>query len=299
MNKTIIFFLFLLYGISSHGLTLPCQIPSQAAANCELDRMHGLDWYDSEARYLDVLYGARFTGMDPLAEESTEVSPYAYCRNNFVNRIDPDGKDDYYSYAGQFLFRDNKTTDNIIIRNEFLYHMKQISGAEWLQTDYPIQNVTLSAEAYSNIFTDVLYRNNFNLNMLLNNCISIVKLEKSPEGKPYDYKLAEAYQHERTIPWENAPIAATRVCGNDVRVTAYIFPKGDENRDFLSTVSNIVSILGVHEYRGHGLFGIKEENHRNILNMQKKHASWQSITDKLRNLYKEFESDNFSNYGKK
>ena len=30
---------------------------------------------------------------DPLAEESPEVSPYAYCRNNFVNRIDPDGKD--------------------------------------------------------------------------------------------------------------------------------------------------------------------------------------------------------------
>ena len=86
-------FFFLLKGISSHGLTLLCQIPSQAAASCELDRMHGMDWYDSEARYLDVLYGARFTGMDPLAEESPEVSPYAYCRNNFVNKIDPDGKD--------------------------------------------------------------------------------------------------------------------------------------------------------------------------------------------------------------
>ena len=82
MNKTIIIFLSLFCGISSFG--------------------------HSEARYLDVLYGARFTGMDPLAEESPEVSPYAYCRNNFVNKIDPDGRrmGDYYSRTGFFLYND-------------------------------------------------------------------------------------------------------------------------------------------------------------------------------------------------
>lgn len=30
--------------------------------------------------------------MDPLAEEDYEISPYAYCGNNPVNRIDPDGR---------------------------------------------------------------------------------------------------------------------------------------------------------------------------------------------------------------
>ena len=48
MNKTFIIFLSLFCGISSFG--------------------------HSEARYLDVLYGARFTGMDPLAEESHMIT---------------------------------------------------------------------------------------------------------------------------------------------------------------------------------------------------------------------------------
>jgi hypothetical protein len=32
--------------------------------------------------------------MDPHAEKYYNVSPYAYCHNNPLNRIDPDGKDD-------------------------------------------------------------------------------------------------------------------------------------------------------------------------------------------------------------
>ena len=41
----------------------------------ELDRTHGLDWYDYVARRYD---GIRFTTVDPLAEQYYEVSPYAY-----------------------------------------------------------------------------------------------------------------------------------------------------------------------------------------------------------------------------
>lgn len=32
--------------------------------------------------------------MDPLAEKHYDISPYAYCSGNPVNRIDPDGRDD-------------------------------------------------------------------------------------------------------------------------------------------------------------------------------------------------------------
>ncbi|MBQ7472139.1 MAG: hypothetical protein IJS97_06930, partial [Prevotella sp.] len=63
----------------------------------ELDRMNGMDWYDSEARFLDVTAGARFTTLDPKAWDYPEVSPYAYGHDNYVNRIDPNGKDDYYT----------------------------------------------------------------------------------------------------------------------------------------------------------------------------------------------------------
>ena len=53
--------------------------------------MHGLDEYDSEARWY---YPAimRTTTIDPLAEKFYDISPYAWCLNNPVNAIDPDGK---------------------------------------------------------------------------------------------------------------------------------------------------------------------------------------------------------------
>ena len=57
----------------------------------ELDRMHGLDWYDHGARHNDAARG-RWHVMDPLCEKYYDVSPYAYCAGDPVNAIDPDGK---------------------------------------------------------------------------------------------------------------------------------------------------------------------------------------------------------------
>ncbi len=77
----------------------------------ELDPMHGLYTYD---------YGARqyapatmlWDRMDPLGEENPEVSPYVYCHNNPMNRIDPNGMDDYQlSRDGCFILL-KKTDDN-------------------------------------------------------------------------------------------------------------------------------------------------------------------------------------------
>ena len=35
---------------------------------------------------------ARWTTPDPLAEKYYGISPYAFCNNNPVNFVDPDGK---------------------------------------------------------------------------------------------------------------------------------------------------------------------------------------------------------------
>jgi RHS repeat-associated protein len=58
----------------------------------ELVEMHGLDEYDSDARWY---YPAimRTTTPDPLAEKYYDISPYAWCANNPINAFDPDGRD--------------------------------------------------------------------------------------------------------------------------------------------------------------------------------------------------------------
>ncbi|MDE6553354.1 MAG: hypothetical protein K2K98_10460 [Muribaculaceae bacterium] len=56
----------------------------------ELDRMHGLDWYDYGARHYDAAIG-RWHSMDDMCYAYYDISPYAYCANNPVNLVDKNG----------------------------------------------------------------------------------------------------------------------------------------------------------------------------------------------------------------
>ena len=58
----------------------------------ELDRKNGLNLYDYSARYMEPALG-RFTTMDPMAEKYYGISPYAYCNNNPMRYVDPDGRE--------------------------------------------------------------------------------------------------------------------------------------------------------------------------------------------------------------
>ena len=55
----------------------------------ELDRTHGLDWYDHGARHYDPVTG-RWNTMDKMCEKYYGISPYASCGDDPVNAVDPD-----------------------------------------------------------------------------------------------------------------------------------------------------------------------------------------------------------------
>ncbi len=60
----------------------------------EYDMMHGLNWYDFEARMRDGMVPV-FPTPDPLSEKYYSTSQYAYCLNNPIRNIDPNGMEVY------------------------------------------------------------------------------------------------------------------------------------------------------------------------------------------------------------
>ena len=63
---------------------------SHEFAKAQSDRMNGIDWYDSHARFYDQLIG-RTPTMDPMAEKYYSISPYSWCANNPIRYSDYNG----------------------------------------------------------------------------------------------------------------------------------------------------------------------------------------------------------------
>ena len=98
-------------------------------AGKELEKMHGLYWYDNGKRWYDPIL-CRFTTMDPLCEKYYDKNPYSYCGDNpmkygdvrgdtistivHVRVVNPDGTDRAIEYIyyyrrtkdGRFAFVD-------------------------------------------------------------------------------------------------------------------------------------------------------------------------------------------------
>lgn len=239
----------------------------------EWDHQHGLDLYDFGARLYDPAVG-RWTTMDPLCEKYYSVSPYAYCHNNPVNRIDPDGRDDYYSVGGQFLFRDSKKTDRIIIRDLVSYSTKQQGWEFGPNPDTPIEKTVLSAEAYSKIFTNILSEmKDVDIYLLHNQSVSVVV-------SPNDYDIESTFNDPYSaFSSEGVVNAATQHLNGVKKITACINYLGaSDNRKLFATLSNVQNLLGVHEYIGHGVKGWSGSNHKLAYKNQFKHPSWKRTT---------------------
>ncbi|MDR0895381.1 MAG: RHS repeat-associated core domain-containing protein, partial [Prevotellaceae bacterium] len=78
-------------GMTFDDSTEPAEQPYKYGGK-EFDKERSLNWSDFEARqYMNDV--PMFTTMDPLAEKYYSYSPYAYCANNPLKYIDPDGKE--------------------------------------------------------------------------------------------------------------------------------------------------------------------------------------------------------------
>ena len=69
----------------------------------ELTRFNALNWYNYGARWYDPTI-ARWNGVDNMAENYLGCSPYIYCGNNPISRIDVDGNDWYITGSGNIVY---------------------------------------------------------------------------------------------------------------------------------------------------------------------------------------------------
>ena len=123
-----------LMGESTGGGTQPYKYNGK-----ELDRMHGLDWYDYGARHYDAVLG-RWMCVDPLAEKYDNVGSYIYCKNNPIAFMDMNGKDGVavIDYENHSIIINQKFYYNV---NDDLLRRKAVfKGAGGWKSDFEINS---------------------------------------------------------------------------------------------------------------------------------------------------------------
>ena len=118
----------------------------------ELDRMHGLDWYDYGARHYDAVLG-RWLCVDPLAEKYPNYSSHIYCMDNPIKSVDLFGTDIWNIDVGngkvvQKINYIGKDIINLVYKvpeGQYETKISSITGEE-LSLELPFQTITQLSE---------------------------------------------------------------------------------------------------------------------------------------------------------
>ena len=250
----------------------------------ELDRHHGLDWFDYGARWYN---GYSWMTPDPHAESYYDVTPYGYCHNNPVNKIDPNGKDDYYTSDGTYLGTNAAKTDYIYITNDY----RKLKDSQYvINTRVKLTDSGISAKALSKIFTHIVGRMpEVDLNELDGKQINVVKWSRDI----YSNCINVDDQYGNCNDGDDETNANT--AGNNITV----FFGGNEKKMF-ETQSNIQNMLGVEEYTCHfknqwhhyqkGSGKSNKTDNIKIFNQIMSHPTWNKTTDTYKKLMLEYKN---------
>ncbi|WP_418537906.1 DUF6443 domain-containing protein [Odoribacter laneus] len=232
-----------------------------------------LNFLDYGARLYDKDL-ARWFVLDAMQENYPSWSPYTYCLNNPLKFVDPTGQytSPYYDKYGNYLGVDHEgfTGEIRITTAKDFETMK--SGKFTKPVGSGIGKNTLSARAYSRIYTHILAMKNYDISRLEGGAIAVKNGDdeyNSPSRK-VGYAMTNFTKNKNLKGPDPFRISVNQ---------------GDNGvqRDF-TLVEQVENILGAHEYIGHGVrkYGDHNKTHYMAYDLQVDHPSWQKCTPVFR-----------------
>ncbi len=235
-------------------------------------------------------FGARYyspelsvwLGVDPLSDKYPSLSPYNYCALNPVMLVDPDGRqfDDYFDKEGNFLYRDNKSTDNVrIIDRKDWEQIQSEFGQEILDAGTTHKNLDQALESKSTAIQDTKLSGDA-VRKIFNHVISSMReLDKSKlyngSVSTYDYLDSKNTTNNGFATGE-----ASTYITKQGKIRISILMTGGYIPTEFNTISNIQNAIGVHEYLGHGVGRITgDKDHYKAYDLQFSHPTWNRTSE--------------------
>jgi RHS repeat-associated protein len=255
------------FGLQMENLSTWETAPGQAYRynGKERDTLSG--WTDFGARW-GILEIGRWNGVDPLAGEFPGWSPFSSMLNNPISFVDPDGKaptSPIFDPNGNFLGVDSKGyTGEIIIMSAKAYNIVTGYGNNTLDHGsvagliedghaFKLNDAGLNAKGFSKVYTHVTKQlKGVNFSRLEGGIVNIIDTPIDEDGN-MGHANGDSFGK-----WTNLPInaeAGTIInSDNTINVTTRLLGGTGQ----FTTVEYTQSVLGIHEYKGHGLNKIPE-----------------------------------------